>query len=136
MTRADAATYRLRRFRVAIAAIVAPPWVLQVLLAPFYGWHMSLIRTAFGLALDGLLVWFGWRNPSGIAPILITLRLIAGAALGFWWGGGVVVYLVEQPLSGMRAANCANTSATRSYPTATRIQSQIPTGPALCSTSS
>jgi hypothetical protein len=41
--------------------------------------------------LDGLLVFFVWRNPSGIASILITLRLLAGAALGFWWGGGVAV---------------------------------------------
>jgi hypothetical protein len=91
MAREDASTYRLRRFRVAMAAFVALPWVLRVLLAPFFGWHMSLARTAFGLALDGLLVSFAWRNPSGIASILITLRLIGGAAVGFWWGGGVAV---------------------------------------------
>src|SRR4030081_1988090 len=93
MAREDASIYRLRRFRVALAAIVALPWVLSVLLAPSFGWNMSLARTAFGLALDGLLVFFGWRNPSGIASILITLRLICGAALGFWWGGGVAVHV-------------------------------------------
>lgn len=36
----------------------------------------------------------------------------------------------------MRAANCATTSATRVCPTAAITQSQIPTGPEACSTSS
>ena len=36
----------------------------------------------------------------------------------------------------MRAANCATTSATSVCPTATMIHSQIPTGPAVRSTSS
>ena len=36
----------------------------------------------------------------------------------------------------MRAANWATTSATRVCPTATMTHSQIPTGPAFCSTSS
>ena len=42
----------------------------------------------------------------------------------------------EDPLSAMRAANWATTSATRVCPTATMTHSQIPTGPAFCSTSS
>jgi hypothetical protein len=120
MARADASTYRLRRFRVAIAAIVALPWVLKVLLAPFYGWHMSLARTVFGLVLDGLLVWFGWRNPSGIAPILITVRLIGGAAVGFWWGGGVAVYVYSILL----CAEGSQASSTRS-----RRRDDVASGP-------
>ncbi|MFD8889846.1 hypothetical protein [Streptomyces sp. NPDC059566] len=42
----------------------------------------------------------------------------------------------EEPLSGMRAANWATTSATRVWPTAATVHSQIPTGPAVTSTSS
>jgi hypothetical protein len=52
---------------------------------------MSLARTSFQLVLDGLLVFFAWRNPSGIASMLIALRLICGAALFFWLGGGLAV---------------------------------------------
>lgn len=36
----------------------------------------------------------------------------------------------------MRAANCATTNATRVCPTAATIHNQIPTGPAVTSTSS
>jgi hypothetical protein len=93
MPREDASIYRLRRFRVAVVGIVTLPWVLSALLTPFFGWHMSLVRTLFGLGVDCALVFFAWRNPSGLAPILITLRLILGAAVSFWWGGVVAADL-------------------------------------------
>jgi hypothetical protein len=41
-----------------------------------------------------------------------------------------------KPLRAIRAADCANTSATRRCPTATRTQSQIETGPQVCSAKS
>lgn len=42
----------------------------------------------------------------------------------------------DEPLSGIRPANCAYTNATRIWPTATTGNSQIPTGPEFRSTSS
>ena len=40
-----------------------------------------------------------------------------------------VAHWYDEPLSGIRAANCANTKATRICPTATIGNSQMPTGP-------
>ena len=40
----------------------------------------------------------------------------------------------DEPLSAIRAANCATTNATSVCPTAAISQSQIPTGPAVCRT--
>ena len=40
----------------------------------------------------------------------------------------------DEPLSAIRAANCATTNATSVCPTAATSQSQIPTGPAVCRT--
>jgi hypothetical protein len=74
---------------VAVCAVVALPWIVDVVLAPFLGWHMSALRAAILLAIDGVLVFFAWRNPAGIAAILIIVRLCLGSAIWLMWGDGV-----------------------------------------------
>src|SRR5438477_12120119 len=91
MARHDARTYQLRRFRVAMLAVLTLPWFLAVLLVPFLGWHMSVVRTAIALAVDALLLFCAWRNPAGVAAILIIVRLALTSALWFWWGNDVAV---------------------------------------------
>ncbi len=86
------AVYQLRRFRVAIAAVVLLPWLLRLLVVPFLGWPRSLGSTAFGLILDAALLFFAWRNPSGLGPVLIVCRLLVGAALAFVVFHGAVPY--------------------------------------------
>jgi hypothetical protein len=78
-------TYRLRRFRIALLAVIALPWIIDVLLAPFFGWHISALRVAIALVVDGVLVFFAWRNPAGIASIVVIVRLGGGAALWLLW---------------------------------------------------
>jgi hypothetical protein len=85
MVRLDATTYRLRRFRVALVAVLALPWIIDLLLAPFFGWHMSALRAAIFLLVDGVLVFSAWRNPAGIASIVVILRLSGAAALWLLW---------------------------------------------------
>jgi hypothetical protein len=89
MPRHDALVYRLRRFRVAMLAAVAFPWVIDVLLAPFFGWYGSALRAAIFLVIDALLVFFAWRRPAGIAAIVIIVRLCLGAVVFLKWGNDV-----------------------------------------------
>jgi hypothetical protein len=102
MARYSAQTYRLRRFRVALIVVIALPWFVDVLLAPFFAWHMSVLRTAILLAVDGLLAFGAWRNPAGLATILIIVRLALDAALWLVWGKGVgLVYGVVLALGAL-----------------------------------
>jgi hypothetical protein len=89
MVRQDALTYRLRRFRVVLLVAVTLPWAVQVLLAPFFGWHASAMRTLMLLVVDGLLAFFAWRRPAGLAAVLVIMRLCTGAVLFLGWGSGV-----------------------------------------------
>jgi hypothetical protein len=89
MARLDPFAYRLRRFRVAVVTAVALPWVVELLLVPFYGWNGSALRNAILVAVDALLVFFAWRRPDGLATILIIVRLSVGAAMFLWFGSGL-----------------------------------------------
>jgi hypothetical protein len=88
----SAVVYQLRRFRVAVAAVVLLPWLLRLVFLPFFGWHQSFGWAAFGLVLDAALLFFAWRNPSGLAALWIVCRLLVGAALGFAFSHGAVSY--------------------------------------------
>jgi hypothetical protein len=70
-------TFELRRFRVALIAVVAAPWILGAVLVLF-GWHYASGWVVLQLVLDVTLTVFAFRSPGGFATWWIVLRLVTG----------------------------------------------------------
>src|SRR5262245_53475580 len=84
---------------------------------------------------NGIRHWVA--NALSIAGALIaTLHAVTQPNIQPIFGlASLDAHWYDEPVSGMRAANCAYTRATRIWPTATTGHSQIPSGPELCRTS-
>jgi hypothetical protein len=84
--REDEAVFRLRKFRAAVAAVVAFPFVLTVPLCLLSGSRLALSSLVFALTLNGLLVFFAWRKPGGFASWWVVLRQFSTAVCYFSLG--------------------------------------------------
>ena len=84
---------RLRRFRVALFALMVIPWALTGVLVVLRGTPVRLGWLAFGLALDALLLFFAWRKPWGVATCIIGFRFLLSAVLDLWIGHTLLLFV-------------------------------------------
>jgi hypothetical protein len=84
----------MRRFRVALVAIVAWPWVVGIVVC-VATWSAPSARLLAPLLIDTMLVIASLRKPWGLAPFFIVLRYVLGALLVFlpdgivWWWAAI-----------------------------------------------